>query len=402
MKSILLVPIFLTIPIYAKPTCENLESPHEILACIVENDSTTKLGYAQMNESILGIEVAAQQPNPSFEMEGAGSSLESYTSEFSLLHTIELGDKRSARMDVAEREKDLLEINLLTQKDQLTIRTVADLYRLRQIGHELELLEEIIHTFREIKSQYAKAGGLEPEEKISVSIFSMSLEESKLRKISLINEKQAIHARIEAGLGKSLFLTRKHLPQIKKEWPDIQLAELSGAQIRRAEKDLALANAHLRLSEANSWPDLSIGPKIEFEKNQSSEIRYGIGLSVPIPLFHSNQGGRSKSLAGVRKSEVELSNVKLRLQRRRTYLHEVYQRVSRTIASSVSKWKVGLKHKNLHNMVSRGVISAPAVVELHRQIMDYFNELHKQEIEGVLAYWQIAAIEGRVSKEVLK
>ena len=170
----------------------------------------------------------------------------------------------------------------------------------------------------------------------------------------------------------------------------------------RAKTEVELSNATYNLEKSQSWPNLSIGPKVEIENAGETETRFGLALSIPLPLFQANGGGRAKSLAGVRRSEVQLRFAKTRLERQKDYLHEVYQRVSQGIAKTLSNKQVTLKHKNLHKMINRGVVSAPIVIELHRQIMDYYEKLHEQEIEGVLALWKIAALEGRILKEKLQ
>lgn len=402
MKMIFLILTFLSASAYAGSECEKLGAPNDVLKCIVSNHAAIQVGKAQVNEVSLGVDVASQRPNPEFEFEGTDQVGTGFTSEVSLLHTFELGGKRSARMRVAERERDLSKADLLSRQEQLTVQTVSNLYRLRQIDHELSIVEEIVSTFRKITKQYSRAGRLNPEDKMSKSVFSMALEENKLKRNSLVNEKQGILASIESGLGHKLTLGKNLLPKVKRDWPDISLGELSGSQIMKAKTELELSNATYNLEKSESWPNLSIGPKIEIENSGETETRYGLALSMPLPLYQANGGGRAKSLAGVQRNQIKLRYTKTRLERQKQYLHEVYKRVSQGITKTLSNKQISLKHKDLHKMINRGVVSAPIVIELHRQIMDYYEKLHEQELEGVQALWQIAALEGRALKEELK
>lgn len=402
MKIIFLILTFFTASAYAGSECEKLEAPNDVLKCVVSNHAAIQVGKAQVNEIALGIDVASQRPNPEFEFEGTDKTGTGYNAEVALLHTFELGGKRSARMRVAERERDLTKADLLSRQEQLSVQTVSDLYRLRQIIHELRIVNEIVSTFQRITKQYSKAGRLSPEDKMSMSVFSMALEENKLKKNSLINEQQGILARIEAGIGRKLTLGKNLLPKVKRDWFDVSSGELSGSQILKAKTKLELSSANYNLEKSESWPNLSIGPKIEIENSGTTETRYGLALSMPLPLYQANGGGRAKSLAGVQRNEIELKYAKTRLERQKEYLHDVYKRVSSGITKTLSNKQVDLKHKDLHKMIKRGVVSAPIVIELHRQIMDYYEKLHEQELEGVQALWKIAALEGRVLKEELK
>jgi cobalt-zinc-cadmium efflux system outer membrane protein len=399
-----LIPIFLIYSSHAiaSDECNKLTTPNDVLRCIVDSHSAVQVKQAEINEVALGIEVASQRPNPELDIEAADQVGAGFVSEVSLLHTFELGGKRSARIRLAERERDLSEVNLLSSREQLSVQTVADLYRLRQIEREIEVVAEIISTFQDITMQYSKAGRLSPEDEISVSVFRMALEENKLKRNSLGNEKRGIIARIEGGINRSVVLSEKLLPKFKTDWPGLRSNELAGSQIAKAKSELDISNAAYSLEQAQSWPSLSVGPRIEIENSGTIQTRYGLAVSVPLPLYQANGGGRAKSLAGVKRDELNLQYTKTRLEKHLDYLHEVYKRVATSLTQTLSSKHINTKHTDLHKMINRGVVSAPIVIELHRQIADYYERLHEQELEGVMALWQISALEGRILKEELK
>jgi cobalt-zinc-cadmium efflux system outer membrane protein len=402
MKVIFLMFVCISASSYASQECEKLETPNDLLKCIVSNHAIVQVGKTQVNAIALGVDVASQRPNPEFEFEATDNIGTGYNAEITFLHTFELGGKRSARVKVAEHERDLARVDLLNRQERLSVQTVLDLYRLRQINHKFGILDEIISTFQKITKQYKRAGQLSPEEKMSVSVFSMALEENKFIKDSLFYERQEIIARIESGLGHKLALRKELLPKVKKEWPLISIGELSGAQILKAKTELKLTNAAFNLEKSESWPNLSVGPKIEIEKSGTTQMRYGVALSIPLPLYQTNRGGREKSLAEVQRNQIQLKYTKTRLERQKKYLFQVYKKVSSRIAKTLSNKQVSLRHKNLHKMIRRGVVSATLVIELHRQIMNYYEKLHEQELKGIHALWKIAALEGRILKEELK
>lgn len=402
MKIPLLFLTMFLLSAFANSECDNLKTPDDVLKCIVSKHIDVSTKKSEINEISFGIDAAEQRVNPELEAEAVKNKGTGFTSEVSLMHTFELGGKRSARIKIAESEQRLAKLELLSTQEKLILQTVLDLYRLRQINHETDIVNEIIATFKKITRQYLKAGRLNPEDKMSASIFKMALEENKLKKNSLINEKQGILARMESGIERKLNLTPNLLPKIKRSWGVISSGELGGYQVKEAQGKLDLARANHNLQKSDSWSNLTIGPKVEFDKGDKNETRFGIALSIPLPLFQTNGGGKAKAMARVKRRELQMRYTRSRLQREKDYLKSVYDRVSKTITKTLSNKQIMLKHKNLHKMTNRGVVSAPIVIELHRQIMDYYEKLHEQEIQGIQALWRIAALEGRILKEKLQ
>jgi cobalt-zinc-cadmium efflux system outer membrane protein len=387
---------------YGNSPCETFETPDDVLKCVVNNHAAIQVWQGEVDEKREGINAARQSPNPILEFEGLSRNNSDYSSSLTFMHTFELGDKKEARIRVAEKERDLSMVALLAGQEQLYVQTVTDLYRMRQIGHELMVVGEIILTLKKITDQYSNAGPLNPEDMISISVFSMAREENKLKRSSLINEKEEITARIESGLGRKISFKRNLLPQIKRSWPAIQDGQIAGSEILKARSNLELANANYSYEKSLSWSDLSIGPKVEIDKSTKTETRFGIALNIPLPLYHTNDGGKARSLLGVKKSKLQLNYTKNRVNRQNQYHKSVYNRVSKAIAVALSHYQISLKHKDVHSMLKRGVVSAPIVIELHRQIMGYYEKLHELEIKGVNALWNIAATEGRILQETLK
>jgi outer membrane protein TolC len=402
MKNFLMISFGIFYLSNASASCRNLKNPNSTLKCIVGNHIAIKAQKLGIEEADHSIGVASQMINPELELEAIDREGTGFNSELSLVHTFELGGKRAARKKIATQLKEQSKVSLLATKENLIIQTVSDLYRYRQIGHELHIVEEIISTFDKITKQYRRAGKLSPEDRMSVSVFSMALEENKLKKSALENEKRSILTRINSGLESNINLTKGQLPKIKKDWPDVFSSEVKGSAIKRIEVDLKVANAEYSQEKALSWPNLAIGPKVEIEKGDSTDTRVGFALTIPLPFYQANGAGRARALVNVKKNEVRLKFAQKRLELEKQFLIQAYKKVAATIHGTLSKKKVELKHKDLHTMIDRGVVSAPIVIELHRQIMDYYEQLHEQERQGIQALWRIAALEGQILTKELK
>ena len=402
MKNLYFVLTIFSVSTSAIANCEFLKNPNDVLKCVMDNHISLKLGQAEVSKTNFLIEEANQRLNPEFNANITKNRNSDFTSELSLIQTFELGGKRSARTKVAKSKLALTQLNLLKKREEVIIQTVIDLYRVRQINHEKEVVKEIIETFRRVKQQYSKAGRLSPEDKVSISIFNMSLEDSKLKLNILENEMQEILSRIESETGKQLMLTSSLLPQIKRDWGNITSSEINGSAIKEAFGKLEVVRAIQDLEESGSWSDLNIGPTFEVNSGYRNDYRFGIGVGIALPIFHRNDARKAVSRESVKIAELEVGYLESRLIREKKYLYSVYENVSKTITKTLSNKKINLKHRNLHKMTTRGVIPASLIIELHRQIMDYYENLHKKEIQGVEAFWRILALEGRILEEKLK
>ena len=383
--------------------CETLNTPNDVLKCVVNHHLSIRMGKSELSETELGIEVAKQRPNPDLDVDVTDTSGSGFGTEVSYLHTFELGNKREARIKVAESIRNYTRSDLINRQENLAIRTVTSMYRLRQINHELSVVTEIISTFKKIIGQYRNVGRLGPEQQISISVFTMALEENKLAKNSLLNEREVIVGRIETGIGKKIDFTDKILPELKSDWPKFESKDnLKSSKLQLALHEIDLAKANVEIEKSESTPNLAIGPKFGFERDERNSFSIGIGVSVPLPLYQNNSAGRAKAMASLNNSQLKFNFTKTELESEKQILIDLYNRIVGGISKTLSEKQIEHNHRNLHTMIKRGVVSASIVIELHRQIIDYYSKLHEQEILAVQAYWKILAIEGRILAEELR
>ncbi|MCB0365647.1 MAG: TolC family protein, partial [Bdellovibrionales bacterium] len=266
-------------------TCSSPKTPNEFFWCLVNSHPRVQIQKADVIVHAKAIEEARQLPNPELAFEGIDNQDGGFTSEISLLQPIELGGKRSARSDVAKAQRRIAETRLLGEKERVARLVAIQLYRARQIYSEIDLVNENLETFRNIQLQYKKLGRLSPEQSVSSSVFEIAGQKMYLKKDTLEQELSRVEAAVQSILGKDAKLKISILPPLKKEWPDISTFSPSGALVQELQDEVSLANAQLNLAQSNSWPNLSIGPKIEHQSGGTSDTRFGFALSMPIPVL---------------------------------------------------------------------------------------------------------------------
>ena len=141
------------------------------------------------------VDKAKQRPNPALEFEytrGDDFGLDTNNYDLKLLHVIEMGGKRSARMEQAlARAK--LESN---QYDLYGSRKGLENLLKYQRGAQLEVLvkamQEAIETFRSIIKKLGSRKRLNPEEKVSLSTLKLALNDYTARLNDFKNEQDVL------------------------------------------------------------------------------------------------------------------------------------------------------------------------------------------------------------------
>lgn len=379
--------------------CNTIKTSNDLLKCILAAHPDVEVLEAQVKEEKKGVEFARQRPNPDLDLEGVGNKTGGVSGEFVVLHTFELGGKRDSRVKIARAQVVHSKSRLLKAQELVVTQTVLNIYRLRQIETELEAVRESLETFQRIRKRYSRIGRLNPEQQVSVSIFKLAEEDSKLTVNTLVSEKEEILSTFQLILGEGFKLNKDILPSIKSKWPSISIDKIGGADSLMALNSLAIAEAENDMAKSAAWPNLSVGPRVEVDTGQMSETRVGLALSMPLPFYNTNGGGRAKARLGLLKSKLNEKWARKNLERRAKFLFADYRRSSSAVSKSLKESNISSKHDELHKLIRRGVISAPLIIEMHREIFEYYKNLHSQELRTLKSLWTLYALRGTILEE---
>lgn len=386
---------------FASQACESFNTPKDVLECALDSHPDLVRGKGSLKQAESFGDQAAQRPNP--ELSGRSvfgkNEGEGVTShEINLAHTFELGGKRSARMDKASAEKELVSSEFLKTKEEVYISVSKILYRIRQVHAEIRTIDEALSTFERIQKQFKIRPRLAPEQEVSLSVFQLAEGDYKLRKSTLESEENALERSIEVAVGKEFPHGKESiLPPPQKNWPEIQLGngELKGSDLKLAVSELKSAQAEMELAKGASWPDLKLGPSIQSQSQGSNQyLTYGVNLTLPLPLYQVNGGGRAVASAGLMRAEQSLELRKRELSQQRKILINQYQRSSKALKESVSLPDIEKKHKSVERQFERGVISSSLVIEAHRQMVDFTKSQNDLELSALESLWRLRALDG--------
>lgn len=396
----------------ASSACDDLSTVQGVMNCALEEHPELKRDEIGIQQARVGESRARQIPNPEIESKSTfGSSLgdDQRTVEADLAFTLQLGGKRSARIERSRAEQALAQAGLFRTKQEVFLSTLLALTRLRQLRVELDVYDEALRTFAKIQRFYATRPRLQPEQQVSLGVFQLAEGDYQFRKNSTLTEQARVLNQIKFSLGRDFTATQSNLPLPKSQWPTLSppanrstAPVIGGPILQLGQAELKLAQADLSLAQSDSWPDLRIGPSLEQQvSGPISYTSFGFNVSLPLPLFNLNGGGRAYATQGVLRAEAALSATQKQIQTEQLTLTSQYENAVAALSRAPSLKEIERKHKNAEALFERGVVSSSLIIEAHRQIVDFTRSQNEQELLALEAFWKVRAVEGRMFEEKL-
>ncbi|OUM02951.1 TolC family protein [Variovorax sp. JS1663] len=256
-------------------------------------------------------------PNPSLSVELEDTRRETRTTTVLLSQPIELGGKRGARIEAAERAIELARVQLEGREAELRASVTAAFFAalIAQDRVRLALASlALANTGSQAAGKRVSAGKISPveETKAKVAEANVRLElvqaQGELR-TSLQQLRAVTGAPTPIGGVDGDALAMPPLP------PEALLEERlqRAPAMRQAGLDVQRLRALAELERAKRVPDitLTVGAKRPQEMARSQAV---VGISVPLPIFDSNRGNLLEALRRQDKAGDEARALELRLR----------------------------------------------------------------------------------------
>ena len=309
---------------------------------------------------------ASLVPNPELEIEveefgGADelSGFDAAATTLQLSQLIELGGKRSKRIQVAALERDLAgwdyetkRIDILTEVTKAFVDVLAAQERLSLNKELVRLAERVLNTV----SERVKAGKVSPVEetkaRVTLSTSRIELERAK-------RWLEATRKQLAASWGSTSPTFEKVDAELKVIIPIPSAEQLvyrisNNPDIARWIVEIEKRQASVELEDAMRIPDLTFRGGIR-RFNETDNNAFVLGLSIPLPIFNRNQGGVLEARYSLAKADAERRAVSIQVQ---AALSNAYRELSTSFAEATA----------LKNEVLPGAQSAfDAAAEGYRQ-----------------------------------
>ncbi|RJG03516.1 TolC family protein [Noviherbaspirillum sedimenti] len=256
-------------------------------------------------------------PNPSLELGVEDTRRETRETTVQLSQPIELGGKRGARVQAAERGRDAAQAELNARHADIRAAVITTFFEVLAAQERLSLAEnsaELAKRATNAASRRVAAGKVSP------------VEETKARVAESGIRFELVQARSE------LATARKHLAALwgnpsprfvraegqldalpvlpEKTALSVRLATAPALVRARVEVDRRQAMAQVERSRRIPDVTLNLGVKRSQELGRNQAI---VGVSIPLPLFDRNQGNILEALRRTDKARDELAFAETRL-----------------------------------------------------------------------------------------
>ena len=387
-------------------SCEIVKTYKEAILCVLENHPAVQRADAERMRTELLETKASQRPNLELNGKALRNLNESSqnSGEIGLSHTFELGGKRLARIEKAKLEGQLGQVDMEAAKNEVLLRTLLDLQQFKYLSAEADLVNEGISTFEKILKTYRTRLKLSSEQDVSASVFTLALEDYKIKRSRISSEMTALLKTLELKTRAKLEVSDSLFPPKHANWPEMKSEGHSGYRpfnLRLVQTNLKIAEAEKNLAKSEAWPDLKLGPDYEWSQGATTdEKKLGLTLSLPLPIWNRNQGGIAVAEADANKARLSLDLAEKELEVERTLWLMRYESGVKAIKEGLSSEEMKKRHQKLKAQFTSGLVPSSLVIEANRQILEFTKSKNEQELSTLEALWSLKRLQGKLGEEV--
>ena len=371
----------------------------DFLKRVEEMAPELQVGRGEISVSDKLVDRAGQFLNPDVNFgswRGSANNLDWKQTDISILQPIELGGKRSGRIEHARAQANLSRGNFSKSRSDVRASALLTLHRLRQLLYEKTLIEEAQVAFDKLIKSYKRRPQLTPEQSTSLFLFQMAKRDYDLQNTASMNELQSLNMEITRISGLDISQVTPILPKRVESWPKVvESTGVDAPELQIAKARVELSRSELNIAKSESWPTPSVGPSYT-DQNQFGEQAkvWGVVVSTKLPLLSSNQGGRAAARETMSLSERTLQIETKRLELEKAHLLASYTATANTLKATNVEDTIHKKHEQIESYFLRGLVNSALVIEAHRQILDSQRAYNSSEIDALDKFYRIRILEG--------
>jgi hypothetical protein len=329
-----------------------------------------------------------------------------YMNETRLWFTLQLANKRKAKIDEWEKNLSLQTFEEILLKQALLKDLWLNFFRLHQIHEELKIKSKIISKLDVILSQYQRRKVLSPDQSMEERIIKMVVDNFELSASFLKKEELGIFEFLKEVTGYQCPISKISSQEDTIKWPKMgDLENLNPDEMilsRLASFELDLIKSSSLLAEKKAIPDIRLAPVFQNYQSGGQDVYTGgFSFVFPIAIFDRNQTERLSTTyqKAWAEKKVELSRTKE--NQRLLFFSEKYKsglnvlKEVEVIENSLSKFE------SVESWFKQGKISISNIVEFCRQLDEITKNYHHGESLLMNDLLQIYELKGNIKTESL-
>lgn len=239
-------------------------------------------------------------PNPVLGVDQEDLKSGTRVTTMQLSQTLETGGKRAARVEVAQRGKDIAALELMARRADVRATAIQAFFDALTAQERVKVVEEslrIANSGADAAARRVTAGKVSPTEetraRVAASTARIDLRQAQAEASAALRALSAVMGAPEGSIQR-LDGNVETLP-VAPSAPDIMARLPDAPAVRRAQLEVQRADATYGLARANGVPDVTVGVGAR-RAQDLGRTQAVFSVSVPLPFFDRNQGTQLEAL----------------------------------------------------------------------------------------------------------
>lgn len=372
----------------------------QVVADVLARNPELALYQAEVRAARGGAQTAGTLANPELSVNMGrkrererddGLSGEGRTWSVSVSQTFEFPGRIALRKAIAGRKVKIAEAGLAQFKVALAARARTLGYRLLIAQERAAAAKEVAGRGQELVSVLVQRdpGGVAPllETKIiEASVIKLKREATQAfsaAQAALFELNQLRGEPLAAGLV--IARTDVALPVIPSAEELVAAAREGNLELRMQRDELESQGFQVALSKNERWPSVSVAPFYSAETARSDERTFGLGVSVPLPLWNRNSGAIDTATARQEQAAASLRLTQRRIEKELREKAFAYALRMQDIASlppdTVKQLRDAAELADRHYRL--GAIPVSTYIELQEQYLEALEAILETRAEAL-------------------
>ena len=349
---------------------------------------------------------AGEWQNPEVTTDGGAKVVHDYhgntlgegvTWTFSATQTFEYPGRVSLRKAIANHQIALADVGLEGFRAALAARVRAAAFRAALGRSKADAAGEIAKRFDDLASVVSQrpAAGVAPQleariiEASAISLKRRPLEAQRAMQSAIYELNQLRGARIDSPLALAdVDLKLQSLPSIATL---LWTARERNYDIRTRTVELEQQGFKVKLALNERWPAVRVGPFAHDERAETNEYQFGIGVTLPLPLWNRNAGKIDSERARAAKVEAELTALVREVERKVADAEFIYRsrrdEVEQLQATILPQLRAAAEMGDRN--YREGAVPLATYTELQKQYLDSIDAFSSAQAAAIDARQQL-------------
>lgn len=251
---------------------------------------------------------ASAIPNPTLGVDQEDVGRQSRTTTVQISQTLELGGKRSARVELARRGQEIATAEMANRRADVRAGTILAFFSALVAQERVKVAQEsqqIAASGLSAAARRVAAGKVSPTEETRARVAEANAR-IELRKAEAHRATTFRELATSMGVPQAEVTALDGRPESLPLLPSgdqLALRLAASPALRKAQLEVQRAQAAYELERARAVPDVTFS--VGTMRSQAANSQTVLGISVPLPLFDRNQGAQ---LAALRKRDAAQAN----------------------------------------------------------------------------------------------